>query len=158
MLLYVLWVLGPREIERAFFSFTGLPHRSQLVREIGGVVFINDSKATNIDSAIKALLTYPNIRWICGGQQKEGDISRINKALVNVQKAYVIGADSAGYSNQISCDYEICNTMDIAVKSAFRDAKKGDTILLAPAAASFDQFSSFEERGETFESEVIKLM
>ena len=150
--------IGPREIEKAFFSFTGLPHRSQLVREIGGVVFINDSKATNIDSAIKALLTYPNIRWICGGQQKEGDISRINKALVNVQKAYVIGADSAGYSNQISCDYEICNTMDMAVKSAFRDAKKGDTILLAPAAASFDQFSSFEERGETFESEVIKLM
>ena len=75
-----------------------------------------------------------------------------------MQKAYVIGADSASYSNQISCDYEICNTMDMAVKSAFRDAKKGDTILLAPAAASFDQFSSFEERGETFESEVIKLM
>ena len=116
--------IGPSVVEKAFFSFRGLPHRSQLVSEIDGIVFINDSKATNIDSAIKALLTFPNIRWICGGKQKEGDFSKINKALVNVQKAYVIGADSAGYSNQISCDYEICNTMDMAVKSAFRDAKK----------------------------------
>ena len=55
-------------------------------------------------------------------------------------------------------DYEICKTIDVAVKSAFRDAKKGDTILLAPAAASFDQFSSFEERGQAFELEVNKLM
>jgi len=149
--------IGPSVVEKAFLSFSGLPHRSQLVSEIDGIIFINDSKATNIDSAIKALLTFPNIRWICGGQQKEGDISRINKALINVQKAYVIGADSESYSNQISCDHEICKTMDVAVKSAFRDAKKGDTILLAPAAASFDQFSSFEERGEVFEREVIKL-
>ena len=116
--------IGPSVVEKAFFSFRGLPHRSQLVSEIDGIVFINDSKATNIDSAIKALLTFPNIRWICGGKQKEGDFSKINKALVNVQKAYVIGADSKSYSNQISCDYEICNTMDMAVKSAFRDAKK----------------------------------
>ena len=87
--------IGPSVVEKAFFSFRGLPHRSQLVSEINGIVFINDSKATNIDSAIKALLTFPNIRWICGGKQKEGDFSKINKALVNVQKAYVIGADSA---------------------------------------------------------------
>jgi UDP-N-acetylmuramoylalanine--D-glutamate ligase len=150
--------IGPSVVEKAFFSFRGLPHRSQLVSEIDGIVFINDSKATNIDSAIKALLTFPSIRWICGGKQKEGDFSKINKALVNVQKAYVIGADSKSYSNQISCDYEICKTIDVAVKSAFRDAKKGDTILLAPAAASFDQFSSFEERGQAFEVEVNKLM
>lgn len=150
--------IGPSVVEKAFFSFRGLPHRSQLVSEIDGIVFINDSKATNIDSAIKALLTFPNIRWICGGKQKEGDFSKINKALVNVQKAYVIGADSKSYSSQISCDYEICKTIDVAVKSAFRDAKKGDTILLAPAAASFDQFSSFEERGQAFEVEVNKLI
>ena len=149
--------IGPSVVEKAFFSFRGLPHRSQLVSEIDGIVFINDSKATNIDSAIKALLTFPNIRWICGGKQKEGDFSKINKALVNVQKAYVIGADSKGYSNQIICDYEICNTMDVAVKSALEMLKKVHNFA-CPSSASFDQFSSFEERGETFEREVIKLM
>ena len=150
--------LGPRSIEKALESFNGLSHRSQLVTEIGGVVFINDSKATNVDSAMKALATFSKVRWICGGEQKEEDISRLNNVLNNVKKAYVIGANTEKFSSQISCEFENCNTMDIAVQKAFRDAQAGDTVLLAPAAASFDQYGSFEERGQAFEHEIKKLV
>jgi len=149
--------IAPRSVEKALKSFTGLAHRSQLVAEINGVVFINDSKATNVDSAMKALETFPKVRWICGGELKEKNISRLNNMVKNVKKAYVIGTKTAKFSSQINCEFEICNTMDIAVKNAFKDAKKGETILLAPAAASFDQFSSFEERGKAFECEIKKL-
>ena len=150
--------IGPRSIAKALKSFTGLAHRSQLVTEISGVVFINDSKATNVESAMKSLETFPKVRWICGGEQKEEDISRLNNVLTNVKKAYVIGTNTAKFSSQISCEFEICNTMDIAVKKAFNDASDGETVLLAPATASFDQYSSFEERGKAFEYEIKKLM
>ena len=93
-----------------------------------------------------------------GGEQKEKDISRLNNVLTNVKKAYIIGANSTEFSSQISCELEICNTMDVAVKKAFSEAKAGETVLLAPAAASFDQYSSFEERGKAFEHEIKKLM
>ncbi len=146
--------VGPNSVKKALGSFNGLSHRSQLVAEIGGVVFINDSKATNVDSAMKALETFSKVRWICGGQQKEGDISRLNNVISNVKKAYIIGSDTTKFSSQISCEFEICNTMERAVKAAFEDAKDGETILLAPAAASFDQYSSFEERGEDFVNEI----
>ena len=150
--------IGPRAVEKALKSFTGLAHRAQYVTEISGVVFINDSKATNVDSAMKSLETFSKVRWICGGEQKEEDISRLNNALTNVEKAYVIGTNAAKFSSQISCKFEVCNTMDIAVKNAFNDAKDGETVLLAPAAASFDQYSSFEERGRAFECEINKLI
>ena len=150
--------IWPSSVEKALKSFTALAHRSQLVTEISGIVFINDSKATNVDSAMKALETFSKVRWICGGEQKEEDISRLNNSLTNVEKAYVIGINAAKFSSQISCEFEICNTMDIAVKNAFSDAKGGETVLLAPAAASFDQYSSFEERGRAFEYEVKKLI
>ena len=107
---------------------------------------------------MKSLETFTKVRWICGGEQKEQDISRLNDVLNNVKKAYVIGTNSAKFSSQIACEFEICNTMDVAVKKAFSEAKGGETILLAPAAASFDQYSSFEERGKAFEDEIKKLM
>ena len=150
--------VGPNSVKKALGSFNGLSHRSQLVAEIGGVVFINDSKATNVDSAMKALETFSKVRWICGGQQKEGDISRLNNVISNVKKAYIIGSDTTKFSSQISCELEICNTMERAVKTAFEDARDGETILLAPAAASFDQYSSFEERGEDFVNEIKSLI
>ena len=150
--------VGPNSVKKALASFNGLSHRSQLVAEIGGVVFINDSKATNVDSAMKALKTFSQVRWICGGQQKEEDISRLNNVISNVKKAYIIGSDTTKFSSQISCELEICNTMERAVKTAFEDAIDGETILLAPAAASFDQYSSFEERGEDFLNEIKNLI
>ena len=150
--------VGPRSVEEALKSFAGLAHRSQLVSKLSGVVFINDSKATNVDSAMKSLQTFRKVRWICGGEQKEQDISRLNNVLTNVKKAYVIGTNAVKFSSQIGCEFEICTTMDVAVKKAFSEAKAGETVLLAPAAASFDQYSSFEERGKAFEHEIKKLM
>ena len=150
--------IGPSSVEKALNSFTGLEHRSQFVTEISGVSFINDSKATNVDSAMKALETFAKVRWICGGEQKEEDLSRLNNVLTEVKKAYIIGTKAAKFSLQINCEFEICSTMDVAVKKAFNDAKRGETVLLAPATASFDQYSSFEERGKAFEQAVRKLV
>ena len=142
--------LGPRQIEAALKSFAGLPHRSQTIAEAGGVRYVNDSKATNVDSACKALGAFPNIRWICGGLQKEGGLDALADASGNVLKAYVIGRDAAGFALQLSVSAEVCGTMDAAVALAMAEAEAGDTVLLAPAAASFDQYDNFEQRGEDF--------
>ncbi|PRX35065.1 UDP-N-acetylmuramoylalanine--D-glutamate ligase [Meinhardsimonia xiamenensis] len=143
--------VGPRDIERAFRSFTGLPHRSQLVAEAGGVAFVNDSKATNVDSAAQALRAFPRIRWIAGGLGKEGGIAALGPHLGNVVKAYLIGHSARDFALQLgSTPYEICETMARAVARAAEEAEPGDTVLLAPAAASFDQYRDFERRGEDF--------
>ena len=137
-------------IEQAFHSFTGLPHRSQTVAEAGGVRFVNDSKATNVDSAAKALAAFRNIRWICGGLEKEGGLSGLEDASASVRKAYVIGRDAAAFALQLNVEAEVCTTMAQAVARATADAEEGDVVLLAPAAASFDQYDSFERRGDDF--------
>ncbi|MGH1444655.1 MAG: UDP-N-acetylmuramoyl-L-alanine--D-glutamate ligase [Cognatishimia sp.] len=143
--------LAPKVIEKGFTSFGGLPHRSQLIAESQGVSFVNDSKATNVDSAIKALSAYKNIRWICGGLEKEGGLERLVAAAGQVTKAYVIGREAAQFAMQLTgVDSEVCTTMDQAVSSAKADAVSGDTVLLAPAAASFDQYDNFEKRGDHF--------
>ncbi|MEP5761182.1 MAG: UDP-N-acetylmuramoyl-L-alanine--D-glutamate ligase [Litoreibacter sp.] len=150
--------LAPKVIEAAFHSFQGLPHRSQLVAEIDGVRYVNDSKATNIDSAQKALAAFKNIRWICGGLEKEGGLGGLAEHAVEVRKAYVIGREAAGFALQLGdLPHEVCGTMDIAVAHAARDAEAGDTVLLAPAAASFDQYDSFEKRGDNFINHVETL-
>jgi len=143
--------LAPRVIEAAFHSFGGLPHRSQLVGEKGGVKFVNDSKATNVDSAAKALQAFSNIRWICGGLEKDGGLDALLPHLGGVTKAYVIGREAASFAMQLGdLPHEVCTDMATAVARAAADAVKGDTVLLAPAAASFDQYDSFEKRGEDF--------
>lgn len=143
--------LAPRMIEQAFQSFGGLPHRSQTIAEQNGIRFVNDSKATNVDSAEKALRAFPNIRWICGGLQKEGGLGPLLDALGSVKKAYVIGREAAGFALQLEgCEAEVCTTMEQAVARAVEEAEEGDTVLLAPAAASFDQYDNFELRGEDF--------
>ncbi|WP_050928015.1 UDP-N-acetylmuramoyl-L-alanine--D-glutamate ligase [Aestuariivita boseongensis] len=146
--------LSPKAIEAGLRSFAGLPHRSQLIAEAGGVRYVNDSKATNIDSAIKALAAFPSIRWICGGLEKEGGLQALNAATGSVKKAYVIGREAAGFALQLDVEAEVCTTMAEAVRQAMADAEEGDTVLLAPAAASFDQYNNFEERGEDFAREV----
>ncbi|MCQ0092479.1 UDP-N-acetylmuramoyl-L-alanine--D-glutamate ligase [Roseovarius sp. M141] len=143
--------LAPRVIEQGMHSYPGLPHRSQIVAEAGGVTYVNDSKATNVDSALKALLAFPRIRWICGGLQKEGGLAALAPALGNVAKAYVIGREAAQFALGLEgAGAEICTTMAEAVRRAHGDAQPGDTVLLAPAAASFDQYDSFEQRGDDF--------
>ena len=143
--------LAPREIEAGFASFAGLLHRSQTVAEVNGVRFVNDSKATNVDSAEKALLAFTNIRWIAGGLGKEGGIAALRPHLRQVRKAYLIGHSARDFALELGdLPHEICETMDRAVARAAAEAEAGDTVLLAPAAASFDQYANFEKRGEHF--------
>lgn len=149
--------LAPRVIEAAFHSFAGLPHRSQTIAEQGGVRFVNDSKATNVDSAAKALAAFKNIRWICGGLEKEGGLDGLKGSSANVRKAYVIGREAAAFAMQLDVEAEVCGTMDVAVAKAAAEAEEGDVVLLAPAAASFDQYDSFERRGEDFAAHVAKV-
>ena len=143
--------LAPRQIEAAFHSFSGLPHRSQQVGEKGGVRFVNDSKATNLDSAIKALRAFDSIRWIAGGLGKDGGLDGIGPHTGAVRKAYLIGHSARAFALQLGdTPHVISETMEQAVAQAAREAEPGDTVLLAPAAASFDQYPDFEKRGEAF--------
>ncbi|MCH2095894.1 MAG: UDP-N-acetylmuramoyl-L-alanine--D-glutamate ligase [Rhodobacteraceae bacterium] len=142
---------APRVIEKAFHGFQGLPHRSQLVAEQDGVRYVNDSKATNVDSALKALQAFDKVRWVCGGLQKEGGLDGLQAGLDHVVKAYVIGREAAGFASQINGpDAEVCTTMAAAVAKARAEAQPGEVVLLAPAAASFDQYDNFEQRGDDF--------
>ena len=151
--------LGPRAIEEGFRSFAGLPHRSQLVAERDGVRFVNDSKATNVDSAAKALQAFPKIRWIAGGLGKEGGIAALGPHLGSVVKAYLIGHSARDFALQIGdVPHEISETMARAVARAAAEAQPGEVVLLAPAAASFDQYPDFEKRGEDFMAQVKAVL
>ncbi len=150
--------LAPRVIEDALHSFPGLPHRSQIIAEADGVTFVNDSKATNVDSALKALSAFKKVRWICGGLEKEGGLEALNGAEGHVIKAYVIGREAAGFAMQLTADAQVCTTMAAAVEQAMADAQPGEVVLLAPAAASFDQYDNFEQRGDDFTAEVKKRL
>ena len=151
--------LGPRTIEAALQTYPGLPHRSQLVGQKDGVSFVNDSKATNVDSAAKALQAFPRIRWICGGLQKEGGLDNLLPYLDHVAKAYVIGREAADFARQLrGAEAEVCTDMATAVARAAADAMPGDVVLLAPAAASFDQYDNFEQRGDDFTACVAQVL
>ncbi len=151
--------VAPKLIEGALHSFAGLPHRSQLVGERAGVRFVNDSKATNVDSAAKALQAFPKIRWIAGGLGKEGGIAALKPVLGSVVKAYFIGHSARDFALQIGeTPHEICETMERAVSRAAEEAQAGEVVLLAPAAASFDQYPNFEKRGEDFTARVQALI
>lgn len=150
--------VGPKAIEDAFRDFKGLPHRSQTVRVIAGVRFVNDSKATNVDSAAKALQAFGKIRWIAGGLGKDGGIAALAPHLGSVVKAYLIGHSARDFALQVgNLPHEISGTMDTAVARAAAEAQPGEVVLLAPAAASFDQYPNFEKRGEHFAALVAGL-
>tara|TARA_R110002049_G_scaffold296166_2_gene484096 strand:- start:713 stop:2113 length:1401 start_codon:yes stop_codon:yes gene_type:complete len=143
--------LGPRQIEPALASFAALPHRCQLLGEVDGVRIINDSKATNADSTAYALAAFKNIHWIAGGQAKAGGITSLAPYFGNVTKAYLIGDAQAEFAATLGDHpHECCETLANAVAKALAEAAPGDVLLLSPACASFDQFSSFEDRGAQF--------
>ncbi len=150
--------LAPRQIEAGLRTFAGLAHRSQVVRVRGGVTFVNDSKATNADAAAQALRAFPRIRWIAGGLGKDGGIAALAPHLGSVAKAYLIGHSARDFALQLGeVPVEICETLERAVARAAQEAEAGDTVLLAPAAASFDQYPDFERRGEAFIAAVAAL-
>ena len=150
--------LAPRLIEAALGTFAGLPHRSQVIAERGGIAYVNDSKATNADAAARALGAFPRIRWIAGGLGKEGGIAALAPHLGSVVKAYLIGHSAREFALQLGAvPHEICGDMGTAVARAAAEAEPGDTVLLAPAAASFDQYPDFEARGTDFAEAVARL-
>ncbi|MDJ1008057.1 MAG: UDP-N-acetylmuramoyl-L-alanine--D-glutamate ligase [Paracoccaceae bacterium] len=151
--------LGPRDIEAGLRSFEGLPHRSQIVGETGGVVFVNDSKATNAASAARALEAFPRIRWIVGGQMKDGGLGDLGPGRAHVAKAYVIGREAAEVALMLGdIPHEVAGDLGTAVARAAAEAEPGDTVLLAPGGASFDHYDNFEERGAHFIAEVGKVL
>jgi len=150
--------LGPRRIEGGMRSYPGLRHRCQVIATIDGVRYVNDSKATNADAAAQALLAFDNIHWIAGGVAKAGGIDALLPLMDRVSSAYLIGEAAQDFAGSLGTyPHRISSTLDQAVAQAHAAAKPGDTVLLAPACASFDQFASFEARGEAFEALVAKL-
>ena len=132
-----------------------MPHRLQPVCEAAGVLFVNDSKASNPEAAANALAAYENIYWIVGGRLKGAPaLGALAGRLGYVKKAYLIGESADHFGDLLAEKIPFANsqTIEIAVETAVRDAAAagGGVVLLAPAAASFDQFRNFEERGEAF--------
>lgn len=150
-------IFDPANIAKGLASFPGLPHRLEQVGEVGGLLFINDSKATNAEATEKALSSFAgDIYWIAGGRAKSGGISSLEPLFERVAKAYLIGeaADEFGKTLAGKVTAEQCGTLEVAVECAVRDAQASGAaqpvILFSPACASFDQFRNFEERGEAF--------
>jgi UDP-N-acetylmuramoylalanine--D-glutamate ligase len=140
-------------IERGLRSYPGLPHRMERIREVDGVLFVNDSKATNAEAAAPALAAYPRIRWIVGGQAKAETLGDTAKHLDRVVRAYTIGEAGPMFTRLLrkaGVAVDECETLENAVNRAARDSLPGETVLLSPASASFDQFRDFEARGDRF--------
>ncbi len=145
-------------------DFVGLPHRMEWVAHHKGVDFINDSKATNGVAAAKALNSFPNIYWIAGGRMKDDVLGDAINALDHVCQAYLIGECTDHFAEALDglVPYHKSGDIIVATRQAYdaarHDAKPGATVLLSPAAASFDQFANFEERGTYFRDAVESML
>lgn len=144
--------LEPAAIAAALATYPGLAHRQELVAEIGGVTYVNDSKATNADATEKALACYDNIHWILGGQPKEGGIDSLVPHFNRIKHAYLIGDAAEDFAKVLEgrVPYTLSGSLLMAVTRAAATADRGDVVLLSPACASWDQFKSFEHRGDVF--------
>jgi UDP-N-acetylmuramoylalanine--D-glutamate ligase len=156
--------LTPAQIAAGTQTFPGLAHRMEELGHQGRTLFVNDSKATNADSAEKALSSFPgDIHWILGGKPKEGGIASLGALFSRVAKAYLIGSATEEFAAALDgkVPYERCGTLDVAVAAAARDAQASrasePVVLLSPACASFDQYRNFEVRGDAFRAAVAAL-
>jgi UDP-N-acetylmuramoylalanine--D-glutamate ligase len=158
--------IAAEQIAAGLATFAGLPHRLEEVGRLGRVLFINDSKATNADSAATALAAFDGgIFWILGGRPKEGGITTLVAQLGRIAKAYLIGEATEQFAAtlQDKVAYERCASLDAALSAAARDAAvfpangPEPVVLLSPACASYDQFASFEARGDAFRNLVRSL-
>ena len=163
-----LKVWQPARLAAGLRTFPGLVHRMENVGSIDRVRFVNDSKATNADSTGKALATFErDIFWILGGKSKEGGIESLSAYFGGIAKAYLIGAATEDFAATLDgkVAFERSGTIDIAVAHAAHDAAAcaakpagaNPVVLLSPACASYDQFRSFEHRGDVFRELVSKL-
>jgi len=151
----------PAAIAEGVRSFAGVEHRIEFVAAISGVEYFNDSKATNVDATLKALDAFPNnLLVILGGKDKGSDYTILRKSLrQHARMVLLIGAAADKIESQLGgvVPVERAGTMSRAVKLAEERARPGDTVLLSPACASFDQFESYEHRGRVFKQLVRGL-
>jgi UDP-N-acetylmuramoylalanine--D-glutamate ligase len=151
------------DIQKALTSFPGLPHRMEEVGRLGKVLFVNDSKATNADSAARALASFNDIFWIAGGKAKTGGIAALAEFFPRIRKAYLIGEAAQEFAATLEgkVSYEISDVLSAAVDAATRDAHGAEVsepvVLLSPACASFDQYRNFEIRGAAFRDAVREI-
>lgn len=146
-------------LDHALRTYPGLPHRMERVGEVGGVSFINDSKATNATSTAPALAAFPAVHWILGGQAKTADLDACAPHYDHVRAAYLIGEAAPMFADLLSPHISVqqCGTLDVATHAAFAAAQPGEVVLLSPACASFDQFRDYEDRGDQFSALVHAL-
>jgi UDP-N-acetylmuramoylalanine--D-glutamate ligase len=149
-------------IAEALRTFPGVEHRIETVADVGGVLWVNDSKATNVAAALRALASFPGRRLhvILGGRGKHESYAPLAEALGDGDRAYVIGEAAPEIAEALATaaiPFESAGTLAVAVGAAASNARPGDVVLLSPACASFDQFTSFEHRGEEFRRLVAKL-
>ncbi len=150
--------LSRPDVLRGLESFTGLPHRMERLGEAHGVLFVNDSKATNPASTAPALAAYPpedtgpRVHWICGGLAKDDNLDDCAPYFANVACAYTIGEAGPMFADLLEphMPVERCELLAEAVSRAVAAARPGDVILFSPACASFDQFRDYEARGDAF--------
>jgi len=148
-------------IAGAVRSFPGVEHRLEFVREVSGIAFYNDSKATNVDATLKAIDAFEQPIWIIlGGKDKDSDYTVLREPLAKRAKAaLLIGAAAGKIRGQLAGALPLieAGTIDRAIGEAYAGARAGDVILLAPACASFDQFASYEHRGRVYKEMVRAL-
>jgi UDP-N-acetylmuramoylalanine--D-glutamate ligase len=155
--------LEPAAIQAGLRSFPGLAHRMEELGRSGAVLYVNDSKATNADSAAQALACFSDIFWIAGGKPKTGGIESLRGFFPRIRKAYLIGEAADEFAATLSpgVPHEIDGTLDKALAAATRDAEastvREPVVLLSPACASFDQYRNFELRGDAFRELVRAL-
>ncbi|MDE1916069.1 MAG: UDP-N-acetylmuramoyl-L-alanine--D-glutamate ligase [Sphingomonadales bacterium] len=157
--------LDDATIEAGLRSFRGLPHRMERVGEAGGVIFVNDSKATNPASTAPALAAFPPVKghrrlhWIVGGLPKGDDLDECAGGFANVAAAYTIGEAGPMFADLLAPHMPVVRAemMAEAIRAAIAAAVPGDVVLLSPACASFDQFRDFEARGDTFR-QLVEVM
>jgi UDP-N-acetylmuramoylalanine--D-glutamate ligase len=148
--------LDTEAIRAGIAGFPGLKHRLQRVGNIDGIACINDSKATNADSTEKALAAFENVYWIAGGKAKEGGIASLKPLFPRIRRASLIGEAATDFAATLggAVPHALCGTLDKALDDALaaarRDRIKDAVVLLSPACASYDQFRSFEHRGDEF--------
>jgi UDP-N-acetylmuramoylalanine--D-glutamate ligase len=153
--------VDPRTVGSAAAAFEPLPHRLQLVAERDGVRYVDDSKATNLSAMMAALgmMSRP-CRLIAGGLGKEEDLGAAKEMLATkVLKVYLLGKAAEAMESAWSADVvcELCTDLETAVRRAREDAREGETVLLSPGCASFDQFRNYEDRGEQFQKFVNRI-
>ena len=153
---------------QALNKFKGLPHRQERLSLNSKIICVNDSKATNFESSLQSLKSYENIFWIVGGLPKKGDKFFLNKFKQNIIKAYIIGKSTFFFKKQLrkKINFIVVYNLKNAVLKVTKDLKQINstnnltknkyTILFSPAAASFDQFTNFEDRGKKFKELVYR--